>query len=384
TVELIVVGGETKYRSSLADRAGVPHDEHDCPGAHPDELLRPSDPVVSTFEWERGIVAATVQYSMIESAYAHAHGEDLDANRERLGSLWARYAEAAARDEHAWDRSAPDATAIATPSERNRMISFPYTKLLCSNWNVDQAAALVFASTAVATELGASTDRYVFPLSATESNLMVPMWLRDQAHRWPAFELASTRALELARLEADDIGAMEIYSCFPSAVQIQLDALGVSADRTISVTGGMTFGGGPLNNFVLQATAAMAERLRDGVTSTGLVTGVSGLLTKPGVTVWSTSPSDDGFRSADVSDEATVATATRPFADPEESEGVIVAATVNHYRRDAAKAHAVVELVDGSRTVAASESADVIAAFESANPVSARVTVTAPGSFRVD
>ena len=30
----------------------------------------------------------------------------------------------------------------------------------------------------------------------------------------------------------------------------------------VSVTGGMTFGGGPLNNFVFQATVKMAQLLR--------------------------------------------------------------------------------------------------------------------------
>jgi acetyl-CoA C-acetyltransferase len=375
----IVCGGETKYRSLLADRAGAEHGEAVYEVGAPDESLEPDHPVVSRFEWDRGIVAATVQYAMIESAYARAKGYDDAMVRSRLGALWGTYATAAAHDVHAWDRSAPSPDEIAEPSESNRMISYPYTKLLCSNWNVDQAAALVFASTDVAHELGVSLDDAVFPRSGAESNLMIPMWQRETIHTWPAFELASARALELAGITIGDVGAMEIYSCFPSAVQIQMDALGVVAGRPISVTGGMTFGGGPLNNFVLQATAAMADHIRGGSSTTGLVTGVSGLLTKPGITVWSASPGD-GFRSADVTAAAQERTAVRPFVDGT-GTATVVGATVNHYRRDAAKALAVVEFEDGSRSVAACDDAEVIGAFEEDNPVGSRVTVTETGRF---
>jgi acetyl-CoA C-acetyltransferase len=381
----IVCGGEARYRHVLAAKAGVEGAEHPGPESPADEVWRPAEPVVTAFEFERGIVMAPTQYALISSAVAHANGWSYADRRRFMGELWASYAAVAAGDELAWDRSAPDASTIVTPSPTNRMVAFPYPRLLCSQWNVDQAAALVFASEDVARELGVPSDRRVYPVAAAESNAMVPLYTRVEVQRWPAFEHASRAVLDLAGCGIDDIGLLEIYSCFPSAVVVQLHALGIADRRPVSVTGGMTFGGGPLNNFVLQSTVAIAERLRAGDADAGLVTGVSGLLTKPGLHVWSSSPSPDGFRSADVSDLALRDTATRPVARPtaddERGPSTVVAATVSYDRGQPPCARAVLELDDGTRTVASSTNEADVDLVQQGDPVGARVNVLGPGRF---
>jgi acetyl-CoA C-acetyltransferase len=377
----IVAGGEARYRHVLASKAGVEATEHPGPESPPDEVWRPDEPVVSAYEFERGIVMAPVQYAMISSAVVHARGWSYAERRAFMGDLWTSYAAVAAADEHAWDRSQPDAEMILTPSADNRMVSFPYTRLLCSQWNVDQAAALVLASSDVADELGVPTDRRVYPVAAAESNAMVPMFTRVEVHRWPAFEHASRAALGLAGAGIDDIGLLEIYSCFPSAVVTQLDVLGILHRRPLTVTGGMTFGGGPLNNFVLQATVAMGERLRGGDADRGLVTGVSGLLTKPGLHVWSTSPSPDGFRAVDVTADALRDTAARPMATDERGPARIMAATVTYDREQPPTARAVLELDDGTRTVASSANEADVELVQNSDPIGARVNVPGPGRF---
>ena len=55
-----------------------------------------------------------------------------------------------------------------------------------------------------------------------------------------------------------------------------------------TITGGEAFAGGPWNNFVLQTTAAMVERLRGHRDVQGLVSTLSGLVNKPGLAVYST------------------------------------------------------------------------------------------------
>ncbi len=87
-----------------------------------------------------------------------------------------------------------------------------------------------------------------------------------------------------------EVDRLELYSCFPAAVRVQQRALGLDPVGTPTVTGGMAFAGGPFNNFVLQSTAAMAHVLRDEPGALGAVTTVSGLLTKPGIGVWSATP----------------------------------------------------------------------------------------------
>ena len=142
------------------------------------------------------------------------------------------------------------------------MLAFPYTKLHNSQWNVDQAAGLILCSVAVARELGIARERWIFPLAASESNAMSVVSARAELHRNYGFHYAGKRALELAGKSPGDVGYMELYSCFPQAVRVQLEEIPVDAGRPLSVTGGMTFGGGPLNNFVLQATVKMAQLLR--------------------------------------------------------------------------------------------------------------------------
>jgi acetyl-CoA C-acetyltransferase len=378
----IVCGGEAKHRAMRALLAGVAVDEEPGPAAPPDGTLRPDGELVSSFDIERGIVMPAVQYAMVSSAYAHAAGWTPDEHATRLGALWSHFAQAAARDPQAWDRTAPDADAIVTPSERNRMVATPFTKLLCSQWNVDQAASLVFASERLARELGLDPAHALYPVSSVESNAMIPLPQRRDIHRWPAFRLAAKRALGLATLALDDIDALELYSCFPSAVLVQMNELGLQTNRALTVTGGMTFGGGPLNNFVLQSTVAMAEVLRSTDATTGLVTGVSGHLTKPGVTVWSTDASPDGFASDDVTADALRATPTRPLAIDETGSATIVGATVSHGRDEPARAIAIVELEDGSRTVASSEDPDDVRRATTTDVVGGRVDLTGPGAFR--
>ena len=379
----IVCGGEARYRHVLAAKAGVEAPEHPGPESPPDEVWRPAEPVVSAFEFERGIVMAPVQYALISSAVVHARGWTYPQRREFMSGLWGSFAAVAAADEYAWDRSAPSGDEIVTPSASNRLVSFPYPRLLCSQWNVDQAAALVFTSDDVARELSIARDRWVFPVAGAESNAMVPMYTRAEVHRWPAFEHASRAVLDLAGVGIDDIGLLEIYSCFPSAVVPQLDALGIVERRPVSITGGMTFGGGPLNNFVLQATVAMAEKLRAGESDRGLVTGVSGLLHKPGLHVWSTSPSPEGFRAVDVTEQALRDTATCPVATQERGQAKLVAATVTYNRNEPPTARAVLELLDGGRTVASSENEADIELVQTSDPVGTIVHVQAPGSFTV-
>jgi acetyl-CoA C-acetyltransferase len=230
------------------------------------------------------------------------------------------------------------------------MIASPYTKLLCSQWNVSVAGALVVCSADAARRNGIALDDCVFPVAAVESNAMIPMTARRDVHRSPGFALAGARALELAGTTADAVDHLDLYSCFPAAVRVQARELGIDPGRPLTVTGGMTFGGGPLNNYVLQSTAAMADRLRGGRGTTGLVTSVSGMLTKQAVAVWSSDP-PDVFSAAEVGEEVRAATPTCPVVDEADGEGRVVAATVLHEQGTPTAAIVLVDLASGERTV---------------------------------
>jgi acetyl-CoA C-acetyltransferase len=234
------------------------------------------------------------------------------------------------------------------------MLAFPYTALHTSQWNVDQAAGLVFCSLETARALGVPRERMVFPLAVAESNHMRPMSERRAPQRCPGFALAGERALTRAQRRLEELAHVELYSCFPVAVRAQARELRLSETRPLSLTGGMTFGGGPLNNFVLQALVKMAAALRADPGSTGLLTAVSGILTKQGVSLWSTEPASGAFAYDDVSDETARALEAVPVVGAVDGAGAVTTYTVLYEGEAPSKAVLLCDLDDGRRALVAS------------------------------
>lgn len=378
---VLVAGTEAKARDALAARGGITLDDRDPSTGEPDELLLvPVEEILSRAEIERDLATPVHQYALIESAIAHAAGRSPVEQHARVAELWARFATVAAANEEAWDRTGYDADAIGSPGPGNRMLATPYTKRLCSQWNVDQAGAVLLMAAETAIALGVPRDRWVFAHAAAESNHMVTLPRRAELHRWPAFE-AVAGALGLTGPGAVRPDVMELYSCFPAAVQVQAEVLGLPLDAPMTVTGGMTFGGGPLNNAVVQGLVALTRRLRAAPGDVGLVTSVSGLLTKPGASLWSTATPDGGFRALDVTDEARATTGEVPLLPDATGPATVVGCTVLHQDGGPDRAVAIVD-VDGGRTIAICRDAAVTGDMVSTDWVGRRVTVEAPGIFR--
>jgi acetyl-CoA C-acetyltransferase len=157
-----------------------------------------------------------------------------------------------------------------------------------------------------------------------------------------------------------------VYSCFPAAVRVQQRELGLPLSGTPTLTGGMTFAGGPFNHFVLQSLLALGRRLRDDPAEVGLVTTVSGMLSKPGLALWSASPptTPGGPLLADLAVAATAATEIVPVvtAPPSDTTPAVVASfTVtpgDETGIDPVRTAIVADLPDGVRTAATCEDAD--------------------------
>jgi acetyl-CoA C-acetyltransferase len=182
------------------------------------------------------------------------------------------------------------------------MISWPYTKLMNSNNMVDQGAALVLTSVELATRLRIPAERWVYPQAGTAAHDTPAVAERAELHRSAAIRIAGARALELAGLGIDDIDYVDLYSCFPSAVQVAAAELGLGLDdpdRPLTVTGGLTFAGGPWSNYVMHSIATMAERLVANPGRRGLITANGGHLTKHSFGVYGTEPPVE-FRWEDV------------------------------------------------------------------------------------
>ncbi len=379
----IVVGGENRWSGVVAGKAGanLPEAPALASAAEPDEVIAPREMVISQIEIDRNLTTAAHQYAIIESALRHHLGRSTGAHQRELGELWARFAEIAAEAPAGWDARAMKSDEIAFPSESNRMIAAPYPKWLISQWNVDQAAALIFTTVGTASRLGLDESTWVFPLAMVESNAVIPLPERADVHRWPASQLVSKAALEASGISIDEVGPVDLYSCFPSAVEVQAREIGLPIDRDLTLTGGMTFGGGPFNNYALQGAAAMVRKLRESPDPTfGLTSAVSGLLTKPAVTVWSNREPRTPFVSLDVSQQAEEATERRPVNPDLTGAGVVVGATVIPGRDGELTTVALVE-VEGIRTVVQSQDHALGQIFMSADPVGLPIIIGDPGEF---
>jgi acetyl-CoA C-acetyltransferase len=284
-------------------------------------------------EIERGLMMPVQVYPMFETALRAAAGETIEQHQVKISELWAGFSAVAANNPHAWIQTAKSAEEIRSPSPTNRMIGFPYPKYMNSNNDVDQSAALIICSVAKARALGVADDQMVFVLAGSDCHEHKYISERWTFSNTPAIELGGKRALELAGLTIEDIDLVDLYSCFPAAVQLGAQSLGLSLDRQLTRTGGLPFAGGPWNNYVMHAIATMVTDLRAQPGTNGLVWANGGYATKHAFGVYSTRSPVDGFRHAYPQDEID-ALPRRSLATPHEAAGpaTIEAYSVMHDR----------------------------------------------------
>ena len=376
----LVAGGEAVHRARVLRKAGVDGTVVPVIDRPADENMKPKDDFMTRAEIERKMTVAAHQYAVIESTIRANAGRTPQEHAAHLGRLWTRFAEIAATNPEAWDQSSPPAERIAEPGSGNRMLAAPYTKLLCSQMNVDMSAALVFMSAGAAEAMGVPHEKWVFPLGFGESNLMVPMPIRRDIHRWPAFALAAEQLFEQTGRSIGDVAHLDFYSCFPAAVQTFANELGIPFDRDLTVTGGMTFGGGPLNHYTFHSVVTMARLLRAEPGTVGLTTSVSGLLTKPAIALWSTDPGDRPMANVDVTKEATQATVRVEVDGDATGNGTVVGCTVLYDGSEPSDAVAVVQIGD-VRTVALTQDRDIANSMLEEEWVGRDVSVPSAGAL---
>ncbi|WP_343572181.1 acetyl-CoA acetyltransferase [Mycobacterium sp.] len=322
-------------------------------------------------------------YPMFEQALRVSTGESVDDHRRRIGELWGRFNEVAVHNPHAWIREPVTAEEISQPGPTNRMISWPYPKLMNSNNMVDQGAALLLMSVEAATRLGIPTERWVYPYAGTDAHDTYSISERAELHRSPAIRIGGARALELAGFGIDEMDYVDLYSCFPSAVQIAAHELGLPIDdpaRPLTVTGGLTFAGGPWNNYVAHSIATMAQLLTDNPGRHGLVTANGGYLTKHSFGVYGTEPPKTEFRWEDVQ-SVVDREPTRAVAVEWEGVGTIEAWTTPFDREgQPEKAFLAVRTPDERRTLALISDPAAAAATVHEDIGGAKVKVAGDGS----
>lgn len=331
----------------------------------------------SAAETAAGLMAPVVYYPLFEHALRASAGRSRDEQRAHAAEIWARFAQVARENPHAWTRDPPaDADALGTPSPSNRLVSDPYPKLLNANIAVDQGAALVLMSAGAAEAAGIPRERWVV-VHATAG--AADHWFaseREALDRSPAISACGRAALAHAGIAIDEIAHLDLYSCFPSAVQVAARELGVDLldpSRPPTVTGGLTFAGGPANGYVLHALATLVGRLRADPFAFGASTAVGWYLTKHGIAVLGgpdTAPAR-GFAHHDVQAEID-AMPRRSVVHGEACDAVVETHTaLFDHDGNATIAFATGLDADGRRAVGGSQAPDVVAALAAGDPLGA-------------
>ncbi len=381
----ILAGGEATRTRKRARAAGV---EIDWPrGDEDDEPTIIGEDLSMNLqdEIDRGIYLPVQVYPMFETAIRAGAGRNVEDHRAHLGRLWSGLSEVAASNPYAWIQEARSPEEITTTGPSNRMIGLPYPKLMNSNNDVDMSAAIIMCSTDAAERLGVPKDRWVYPLAGADCHEHNYVSNRDTFARTPAIELGGRLALELAGIGIDDVSIIDLYSCFPAAVQLGAQSLGIDLDRQWSRTGGLTFAGGPWNNYVMHAIATVVTDLREQPDEHGFVWANGGYATKHAFGVYGTRPPDE-FRHAKPQDEID-ALPRRELAAPADAAG---AATIEAYTvmfsRDDVPEQAIASclLADGRRAWGTSTDAGTTAALCDGEWVDTAVTLTSDGTLTLD
>lgn len=370
----LVTGADAGYRLLRAQIAGQTATER-VQGDAPDIYLAPKDELRHPVEKRAGLHMPVGLYAIMESAYRAQQGWSVADHRDRLAKLGERFSHVAQANPHAWNKTALQASAIRDASERNPMQAFPYTRSHCSTWNVDQASALLFCSAARAEALGIPRSQWVYALASTESNHMVAASARADLAACPGARIAGQAALRAADLTIEDVDLVDLYSCFPLAVETYATALGLPLTRELTLTGGMPFAGGPYNNYFFQATCRAAELLRQGRGRHALVSCVSGVLTKQGFGLWSSKPPTKGFAHADLSQEVAREERVLDVLGSFTGEATIAGFTVLHGRGQPPRGVALLDTPQQQRTMATTEDAALIARMQTEEFVGRRMRV---------
>ncbi|MEQ9144632.1 MAG: acetyl-CoA acetyltransferase [Parvibaculaceae bacterium] len=237
-------------------------------------------------------------YPLFENGLRGEAGRTVKEQQLHIGKLMAPFTRVAAQHPQAWFPIERTPEEIATPSDANRYVGFPYTKYMNAIMAVDQAAAIVMMSVEKARELGVPEENWVYLHGCADANDLWYLTERQNFHSSPAIRTMGQKAFDMSGWSIGDIDLIDLYSCFPSAVQIGMKELGIADDdpRDLTVTGGLPYFGGAGNNYVMHSIATMVEKLRANPGKKGMCTANGYYVTKHGIGLYSTLPTEGPWK----------------------------------------------------------------------------------------
>jgi len=282
-----VCGAEAQSTATKAERAGVTLPW--TPFAHDVPEPKRGAAFQKPMAVKLGVFRPITVYPFYEAATAAHWGQTPREAMAESGRLWSSYSGVASQNPNAWLKRRFTSEEITTPTPDNRLIAWPYTKLMVANPTVNMGGAVLMTSLARARAAGIAEHRLVHVRGGASAEEPRDYLARDQFFESPAQNAVLRAAMELAGGDGRAFDAIELYSCFPCVPKMARRTLGLGADVQPTVTGGLTFFGAPLNTYMTHAACAMVRKLREGATL-GLLYGQGGFVTKHHALVLSRQP----------------------------------------------------------------------------------------------
>jgi acetyl-CoA C-acetyltransferase len=272
-----VCGAEAQSTATKAQRAGI--DLPWTPFAHDVEEPKRGAVFQKPMAVKLGVFRPITVYPLYESATSAHWGQTPREALTESGNLWSTYSDVASKNPNSWLKKHFTSDEITTPSPDNRLIAWPYTKLMVANPTVNMGGALLMTSLAKARAAGVPEDRIVYAWGGASAEEPRDYLVRDQFYESHPQNAVLKAVMDLVEGDGKKFDAIELYSCFPCVPKMARRTLGLGADVQPTVTGGLTFFGAPLNTYMTHAACAMVRKLRDGA-KLGLLYGQGGFVTK--------------------------------------------------------------------------------------------------------
>ncbi|WP_432199632.1 acetyl-CoA acetyltransferase [Erythrobacter sp. W53] len=320
----------------------------------PNALRDASHRVRKGYVQSHGLTVPVDVYPLYENALRHKYGQTLAEAQAESGAIWSGFSQTAAANENAWMREAVSPVDVVTTSGQNRPIAFPYTKLQVANSSVNQGAGFLVTSLAEARRRGVPEGKLIYvgygAAAHEDNNFMTRARFDGSA----SLETSISKAMELNTVTTTDLAHVELYSCFPCVPKMARRVLDWPLDRPMSVFGGLTFGGGPIGNYMSHAVASMVDALRESG-GKGLLFANGGYATHNHTILISAEPLDAQFpQDFDYQAEADAKRGAVPEMDRDYTGPATLETYTVHYKRDSSvKLGTIVAATpNGDRTLA--------------------------------
>src|SRR3982075_2079668 len=185
-----------------------------------------------------GVFRPITVYPLYESATSAHWGQTPREALAESGDLWSTFSSVASQNPNAWLKRSFKPEEITTPTPDNRLIAWPYTKLMVANPTVNMGGALLLTSVAKAREAGIPEDRLIYAWGGASAEEPRDYLIRDQFFESHPQNAVLKAIMDLVEGDGKKFDAIELYTCFPCLPKMARRTLGLGPDVQPAVTGG--------------------------------------------------------------------------------------------------------------------------------------------------